>query len=128
MNGGETAADSSFEENTTLSMGLTAWYITVDLAGTYGKSWEWSSVTSWENTLEMGGAVAQFPDAGQTCYYIVPYVYTARAKTLAGVVYPYLEVDYYVPEYCLKASRAAIGFNHFFPYQSEGWKGYFAFP
>jgi hypothetical protein len=25
------------------------------------------------------------------------FVYTAQARTLAGVVYPYLEMDYYVP-------------------------------
>jgi len=96
MIGGETVDSTSFEENTTLSLGLTAWYITLDMAGTYGKSWESSSVTSWESTLEMGGAVEKYQDPSRLCYDIVPYVYTARAKTLAGVVYPYLEMDYYV--------------------------------
>jgi hypothetical protein len=97
MIGGETATITSFEENTTLSLGLTAWYITLDLAGTYGKSWESSSVTSWESTLEMGGAVEKYQDPTRLCYDFVPFIYTARAKTLAGVVYPYLEMDYYVP-------------------------------
>jgi hypothetical protein len=96
MEGGETEEITSFEENTTLSLGLTAWYITVDLAGTYGRIWEDSSVTSWESTLEMGGAVEKFQDPNRLCYDIVPYVYTARARTLAGVVYPYLEMDYYL--------------------------------
>lgn len=97
MTGGETETITSFEENTTLSLGLTAWYITVDLAGTYGRIWEDSRVTSWESALEMGGAVEKYQDPSRLCYDILPFVYTARAKTLAGVVYPYLEMDYYLP-------------------------------
>jgi hypothetical protein len=134
MTGGETEDVTSFEENTTLSLGLTAWYITVDLAGTYGKSWEWSSVTSWESTLDMGGAVEKFQDPTRLCYDIVPFVYTARAKTLAGVVYPYLEMDFYVPSLpypCAKVaenSSATFGLDLLFPYEGQGWKGYFAIP
>jgi hypothetical protein len=131
MTGGETATDTSFEENTTLSFGLTAWNITLDLAGTYGKSWEWGSVTSWESSLEMGGAVELFPDATRLCYYIVPYVYTARAKTTAGVLYPYLETDYYVPLFCARGaagSSAVFDLDLGFPYADQGWKGYFAIP
>ena len=128
MTGGEYAESTSFEANTTLSLGLTAWYITVDLAGTYGKSWESSSVTSWGSELGMGGAVEKFIDDSYQDYELVPYVYTGRAKTLAGVVYPYLEMDYYVPSIGRKGGGVAFGLDTLFPYQDQGWKGYFAFP
>jgi hypothetical protein len=134
MIGGETETIHSFEENTTLSVGGTIWNFAFDVAGTYGMSWERSSVTSWESTLEMGGSVEKFQDPTRLCYDIVPFVYTERAITLAGVVYPYLEMDYYVPSLpypCAKeaqGSRAASGLDLLFPYQVQGWKGYFAFP
>jgi hypothetical protein len=128
MEAKEYAQSTSFESNTTLSFGITAWYITVDLAGTYGKSWESSSVTSWGSELGIGGAVNKFTDPAYQCYDLVPYVYSGRAKTVAGVVYPYLEMDYYVPYICGKGGGAAFGLDLQYPYDIQGWIGNFAVP
>lgn len=119
MLGGETEHIRSSEDNVTLSAGLTAWGFTFDTSGTLGFGHEFSSVTSWESTLEMGGAVEKFT-ADRPCYDIIPYVYKARAKTAAGVVYDYLELDYYLyaaPYPCAKnkESGQVFGFKLPFP-------------
>jgi hypothetical protein len=70
---------------------------------------------------EMGGAVEKFQDPTRLCYDIIPFVYTAQARTLAGVVYPYLEMDYYVPSLpypCamqMGSSSTVFGPHLFFP-------------
>jgi hypothetical protein len=66
-------------------------------SGTYGQGWEEARMVTWEETLEIGGLVEKFQDNRRECYDIVPFVYTARAVTGAGLVYEYTELDYYVP-------------------------------
>jgi hypothetical protein len=97
MQGGETVDIDRFEHNHTLSLGATLAGITLDIAGTYGRQSDSSSVTTWAKTLEIGGAVAKYTDDKRLCYDIVPYVHHARTVTAAGVDYKYLELDYYVP-------------------------------
>ncbi len=96
MEGGQTVNIRSFESNTTLSLGATLGGFKVDLTGTYGYRREWGSTLSWGEALEIGGSVEKYQDPNRLCYDIIPFVYTARAITAAGVVYPYLEMDYYL--------------------------------
>ncbi len=99
MQGASQESSRSFETNTTVSAGATAGVVTVDAGVTVGFGWDASRSVSWSNELEIGGAVYKVSDpAFQTCVYnVVPYIYHAKATTLAGVTYPYLEMDYYVP-------------------------------
>ena len=99
MQGASQESSRSFETNTTISAGVTAGSVTVDAGVTVGFGWDVSRSVSWSNALEIGGAVYKVSDpAFQTCAYtVVPYIYHAKASTLAGVTYPYLEMDYYVP-------------------------------
>ena len=100
MEGGAQAETASFETNTTTSAGATVGGVSVDGGVTVGWGRDESREVSWEQTLSFGSGVEMFPDpeGERLCYEIVPFVYHARARTQAGVVYPYLEVDYYVPE------------------------------
>jgi hypothetical protein len=99
MQGASQESSRSFETNTTVSAGVTAGVVTVDAGVTVGFGWDESRSVSWSNELEIGGAVYKVSNpAFQTCVYnVVPYIYHAKATTLAGVTYPYLEMDYYVP-------------------------------
>jgi hypothetical protein len=97
MEGGETEKARVIEANVTPSVGASVGGLSMDVSFTYGKGWESSRTVSWETALEIGGSVSKFTDPTRQCYDIVPYVYTARAITQAGAVYPYLEADYYVP-------------------------------
>ena len=97
MLGGETEEARVLESNTTSSVGGSAVGLSFDTSFAYGMGWESSRTVSWETALEIGGSVGKFTDETRQCYDIVPYVYTARAITQAGAVYPYLEADYYVP-------------------------------
>ena len=69
---------------------------TMDASVTAGFGWEESRSVSWTESLEIGGGVEKFA-GGYDCYEMVPYIYHARARTVAGATYPYIEVDYYVP-------------------------------
>jgi hypothetical protein len=62
MKGGVTELITSTEWSGTASFGGTAYGIFIDIAGTYAKGKEKSTVTSWERTWEMGGAVEKFQD------------------------------------------------------------------
>lgn len=99
MQGGSQESTRSFESNTTVSSGVTAGSVTVDSSVTLGFGWEASRSVSWEETLELGGAIDMPADLRfqYQGYELVPYIYHAKARTLAGATYPYLEVDYYVP-------------------------------
>jgi hypothetical protein len=134
MIGGETENITTEEWNGTASLGASLWGFFGEVSFTYGKGSEESNITSWESTLEIGGSVEKFQDKNRLCYDIVPYIYKARAKTLAGVVYDYLEMDYYVPSLpylCGKeaqGSNAASGLDLLFPYQVQGWADYLHIP
>lgn len=99
MQGASQESSQSFETNTTVSAGATAGVVTVDAGVTVGFGWDESRSVSWSNELEIGGAIYKISNpAFQTCVYTaVPYIYHAKATSVAGVTYPYLEMDYYVP-------------------------------
>jgi hypothetical protein len=99
MQGTSWESSRSFETNTTVSAGVTAGNVTVDAGFTAGFGWDESRSLSWSEDLEIGGTVYLVSDpAFETCVYtVVPYIHHAKATTLAGVTYPYLEMDYYVP-------------------------------
>lgn len=80
----------------------------MDTGVTLGWGWESSRQVNWENTLSFGGGVYKFTDTNRLCYDIVPFVYHARARTLSGVLYPYIVLDYYVPwmGYCPREDEA----------------------
>ena len=82
--------------NITASAGFSLFGIGMDASFTYGMSSMYSTTTSWMDELSFGGKVYNF-SVERPCYGIVPYVYSATAKTLAGTTYNYWEVDYYVP-------------------------------
>lgn len=100
-----TIKTGSFDMNTEVSAGATMMDVTIDASVSVGYGKEWSSSVGWETGLEYNGNVYNYPNssAATPCstsickpYSVVPYVYKAQAKTLAGVTYPYLEQDYYV--------------------------------
>jgi hypothetical protein len=105
MAGGSQGSSKSFETNTTVSMGATIGSMTMDTSITNGSGWESSRIVSWTDELEIGGGIDKFTDPDYTCYLIVPYIYHAKARTLGGTSYPYLEMDYYVPELCSSLDR-----------------------
>lgn len=89
----------SFEESLEISAGATAMDITVDASLSAGFGTEWSSSVGFGEGLEYSGSVYHYPTSCTTpckSYSVVPYVYKAQARTLAGVTYSYLEQDYYV--------------------------------
>ncbi len=108
MLGASQKSSRSFETNTTVSAGVTAGCVTVDAGVTVGFGRDESRSVSWSNEMEIGGSVYLVSDpAFETCVYtVVPYIYHAKATTLAGVTYPYLEMDYYVPS--LKGNCTAL--------------------
>ncbi len=74
-------------------------------------------------TVGFSGGVTQFyddpsaPGDNRPCYKVVPYVYQARAQTLGGFTYPYLELDYYVV--CIGCGGAQMftdGLDAFLPH------------
>jgi len=80
--------------------GFKAMDVTVDASVTGGGGKDWSRTTSWTENLAMGGSVSNFFEddcPGCLDYGVQPYVWEATAVSLAGDTYPYLEVDYYVP-------------------------------
>lgn len=99
MMGQSQESSRSFETNTTVSVGATVGSVTIDTGFTEGFGWEESRSVSWSDELEIGGAVYKISDpAFQTCRYrVLPYIYHAKGTSLAGVTYPYLEMDYFVP-------------------------------
>jgi hypothetical protein len=97
----------SYETNTTVSAGVTAGNVTVDAGVTAGFGWEESRSLSWTDALEVGGAIEKFANPALQAYFVVPYVYRAQATTGAGVTYPYLEADFYVP--CIEPCSALLG-------------------
>jgi hypothetical protein len=97
MTGGELEDRTSHAWNVTASAGFFVGGFQLDASFTYGQAYDSARMVTWEKTLEMGGLVEKYQDPTRECYDIVPYVYTARAVTAAGMVYDYLELDYYVP-------------------------------
>jgi hypothetical protein len=99
MMGQAQESSRSFETNTTTSVGATVGSVTADAGVTVGFGWDQSRSISWSDELEIGGAVYKISDpAFQTCRYgVLPYIYHAKATTVAGATYPYLEMDYFVP-------------------------------
>ncbi len=99
MGGGAQETSQSFETNTTTSAGVTAGNVTVDAGFTFGFGWDKSRAVSWSNELEIGGSVYlnSNPAFASCVYTVVPYIYHAKATSQAGITYPYLEMDYYVP-------------------------------
>ena len=84
------------EGNVTASAGFSVFGIGMDASFTAGLSSMHNSITTWTDTLSFGGRVYSFSEQ-RPCYGIVPYVYLATARTLAGTTYKYWEADYYVP-------------------------------
>jgi hypothetical protein len=81
----------------TVSAGITVGGIGVDRSFTGGLGVRWSDSTNWTESLAFGGRVYSFNQQEYPNYQIVPYVYHANARTVAGTTYKYFEVDYYVP-------------------------------
>ena len=96
--GGAQENTRSFENNTTVSQGVTAGYVTVDSSVTFGFGGESSRGVSWNEELSIKTGVEYFSDSSFQCYDAWPYLYHARARTLAGGSYPYLELGWYVPD------------------------------
>jgi hypothetical protein len=67
------------------------------VSGTYGWTGVANTVTIIGSMLKIGGGVNYFTGS-RPCYKIVPYVYRAKARTLAGTMVNYLEADYYMPQ------------------------------
>jgi hypothetical protein len=105
MTGGAREDIRKFDFDASLSVGIVAGGFVIEGLGAYGLTKDWSSSESWGEGFELGGSVYFVPgefEGGQLvckgqCYDVVPYVYRATATSVAGVTYPYLEVDYYVP-------------------------------
>jgi hypothetical protein len=96
---GTGGARTHFQEmdmNITQSTGVTAFGVKVDRSVTAGMGTSSSQTMGWGEKLSFSGRVYQFQDPDRLCYTVVPYVYQAKARTLAGVTYPYWEMDYYV--------------------------------
>jgi hypothetical protein len=91
---------SQIEENTTVSVGATAGSVSVDTSATFGMGFENSNTISWSDSTMFAGGYSWGADDSHPCYDVVPYVYQATAKTLAGGTYPYWVMDYYVTELC----------------------------
>jgi hypothetical protein len=91
------SAFTALEENTTVSVGATLGGVSVDTSATFGMGWESSQYTSWTEELSFEGQVEKITDETRLCYTLVPFVYQAKARTLAGATYAYWEMDYYVP-------------------------------
>jgi len=107
---GETAGDwtwtqgkrasrtQSYQEqfNITSSAGAEVLGVTFETSLTSGLGESYSDTMSWSEELTFYGRVWNFDHKyDQKCYTVVPYVYEAQAQTLAGIVYPYWEMDYY---------------------------------
>jgi hypothetical protein len=120
MQGRSRESSRSFETNTTVSAGATVGNVTVDAGVTAGFGWDKSRSVSWSDELEIGGTVYLVSDpAFTTCVYtVVPYIYHAKATSLAGVTYPYLEMDYYVP--LLEGNCGALSSGQAMPSLSFG--------
>jgi uncharacterized repeat protein (TIGR01451 family) len=91
---------ATWDVNATVSAGATIGVVTVDASVTAGYGQQWSRSTGWEKSLCIQGNVEHFKETdcpGCSPYRVVPYVYQATALSEAGVTYPYLEADYYVP-------------------------------
>ena len=63
---------------------------------------EWSRSVGWEKTLSFEGTIYDYrkdcpADVCKGSYTVQPFLWQATARTQAGVTYPYLELDYYVP-------------------------------
>lgn len=118
----------------TASLGGIAFGVSADVAYTHAHTSEDSNTTSWAETLEVGGGVEKFQDDDRLCYDIIPYIHRTKTRTDAGVVYPYIEMDFYLPSLpypCAKEAEiigAAFGLDEIFPYKADGWRGYFALP
>jgi hypothetical protein len=87
---------NEIEVNTTVSAGADVFGVTSDASVTTGVGFNSSQTMSWGNSLAFEGVIEQFQDPSRLCYTIHPYVYLAKATTLAGVTYPYWEMDFYV--------------------------------
>lgn len=98
--GGARTQFSEMETNTTVSVGATAGGVSVDTSATFGMGWQNSNTVSWSESTMFAGGYSWGFDESHRCYYVVPYVYQATAKTLAGTTYPYWVMDYYVTELC----------------------------
>ncbi len=100
-----------FEENTKVSFGADVFVFTFDASFTRGSGTEWSSKVGWEDKLSFSGRFCPYAAAcpSSTCrpYSVVPYVYHATARTLAGATYSYLEQDYYRVPLALASEAAA---------------------
>jgi hypothetical protein len=92
----------SIEENTSVSAGWTLLSFSMDYTESFGSGNSMSETFGWKQTVGFSGGVTLFkddpndPGDDRPCYRIVPYVYQARAETIGGFTYPYLELDYYV--------------------------------
>jgi hypothetical protein len=105
----------SIEENTTVSAGFDLFAFSMDASVTAGYGENWSHSVGWGTGLEFNGSVYNYPlttttQAGCTVckpYSVVPYIYQATAKTLAGATYSYLEQDYYLSSYDAMSTAAS---------------------
>jgi len=105
MTGGAREEIRTFDFDASLSTGIVAAGFVIEATGAYGLTKDWSNTTSWGTGFEVGGSVYFVPGEIQDsqlvckgqCYDVVPYVYEATATSVAGVTYPYMAVDYYVP-------------------------------
>lgn len=99
--GNKTARIYSYQRqlSVTSSAGVEFFGLSIETSLTAGLGSDHSETMSWGKELTFYGRVWNFdPSYNQQCYTVVPYVYEAQAQTLAGVVYPYWEMDYYVPD------------------------------
>ena len=96
--GGARAQTRSFENNTTLSRGVTLGYATLDTSMTFGIGGESSRSVTWAKELGISSEIAQFTEPEYQCYKAAPYLHHAKARTLGGNTYPYLELAWWVPE------------------------------
>ena len=94
--GGARTQFNEMDLNVTVSAGVTLFGFSTDRSLTTGRGTESSQRMAWGESLAFYGRSYHFQDPGRLCYTVVPYVYQAKARTLAGVTYPYWEMDYYV--------------------------------
>ncbi|MCL7455338.1 MAG: hypothetical protein M8467_20070, partial [Anaerolineae bacterium] len=81
--GGARTHFSKIEENTEVSIGATLGGVSVDRSASFGMGLENSHTMSWSDTISFAGGYS-WAGGGHPSYQVVPYVYQATAKTLAG--------------------------------------------
>jgi len=103
----KTSWEGSFDVDREITAGADILAVTLDASYTVGAGGEWSSGVSWGSGIEFNGAIFPYIKPSTvthmcedcTNYWIKPFIYKAKAETVNGFTYDYLEQDYFVTSY-----------------------------